>query len=71
MSIFGKNINLNTGHVCQIRKNPQISYDPRKLTVKKFQSIVYVKEYFYMFFSREKTLYKHKVKQILELDKIL
>ena len=47
----------------------QISYYPRKLTVWKSQNIIFVKEYFYMFFLAMKYINKHKVKQILELAK--
>ena len=35
------------------------------------QNIIYVKEYFYMFFLPWKILYRHKVKQIIELAKTL
>ena len=33
--------------------------------------IIYVKEYFSMFFSTLNDIYKHKVKQIIELAKTL
>ena len=42
--------------VYQVRKNPRISYYPRTLAAWKSQSIIYVKEHFYMFFSTLKDI---------------
>ena len=39
--------------------------------LKIIQNILYVKEHFHMFFLPWKILYKHKIKQIIELAKSL
>ena len=78
-TIFEKRIIWNVRHdVHQLRKNPRVSYDPRKLTVwksyrilfKKYLFIsflfisqsIYVKEYFYMFFSTLKDIIQAQIK---------
>ena len=57
--------------VRQLGKYPRISWSKKVSSLKISQSIIYIKKYFYLFFSALKVLHKQKVKQIIELVKFL